>query len=242
MFWIGFLWNSSLSVCCHWFFWGLQWIFSHFFNLLFFNCELQKKSCFHLIDHKIDSTIGTLGPDRSPVTQIANVLPPFFFFLLHRCTKETANVELLWHAPESQYTLWPLDVITGTQVSSFQSLPLEFSLVAPSMLQKMLAHTLREQNSRGAGSSSGELAFCSKQSAWNWFRLSGQFSLTGNLFFFNVAASFFVLYLKCSHLLLASLLSDGYQMNGALCLICTGPLQLNQNRNEFNDFDQTDAM
>lgn len=46
---------------------------------------------------------------------------------------------------------------------------------------------------------------------------------------------------KCSHPYYCQS-SDGYQMNGALYLICTGPLQLNQNQHVFNEFDKTDAM
>lgn len=47
--------------------------------------------------------------------------------------------------------------------------------------------------------------------------------------------------LKCSHPHCCQYF-DGYQMNGALCLICTGPLQLNQNQHVFDEFDKTDAM
>lgn len=46
---------------------------------------------------------------------------------------------------------------------------------------------------------------------------------------------------KCSHPYYCQY-SNGYQMNGALYLICTGPLQLNQNQHVFNEFDKTDAM
>lgn len=46
---------------------------------------------------------------------------------------------------------------------------------------------------------------------------------------------------KCSHPYYCQY-SDGNQMNGALYLICTGPLQLNQNQHVFNEFDKTDAM
>lgn len=70
----------------------------------------------------MDSTIETLGPVRSPPKQIAIVLS-----LL---TVPLWNVELPRHAPDSQYTLWPLDVRTETRVPYFQSLQLEVSLVA----------------------------------------------------------------------------------------------------------------
>lgn len=51
----------------------------------------------------------------------------------------------------------------------------------------------------------------------------------------------FIFFYKCSHPYYCQY-SDGYQMNGALYLICTGPLQLNQNQHVFNEFDKTDAM
>lgn len=45
---------------------------------------------------------------------------------------------------------------------------------------------------------------------------------------------------KCSHRYYCD--SDGYQMNEALFVMCTGPLQLNQNQHVLNEFDKTDAM